>query len=368
MADNDEKRDFWEVAERKIGVLAAVLGAILGLITTVVAFLKTPYGPYVLPLIVLVFVTGYAFLKSLTDKTVVETLHPRREPLLNRLKRVPWWGWGSLAAIPLLILFWVGQPVYTPWGEHQPPDRLMILIADFHQIDTMTDHYAMTEKLIHNLRAELANQPKTEVVSLGQPISKRQPADFAHNIGAERKATIVIWGCYAVTPVTVDLWVHFELLKKPARLPIEVERTGRAGIEVQASLEQWESLDLRDRVVSELTYLTLFTLGLVHHEAGDVEYAITHFSNALAQVGESPMQMAPLNQCVVYSHRGSACYDKGDYDQAMTDFDKAIELCPTYAAAYNNRGRVYAAKGDLNRAIADWDKGTQLQMELPAAH
>jgi len=242
-------------------------------------------------------------------------------------------------------------------------------VADFHQIDTESDPNAMTDKLIHSLRAVLAGEPKAEVVSLGQPISIREPSSFARKIGSKHKATIVIWGTYAATPAMVDLWVHFEVLEKPALLPVEVERAGEIGMEIQFNREQWESLELRDRVVNELIYLTMFTLGLSRSEVDDTEYAIAHFSSALAQAGErSPMQMAPLNQCIVYFFRGKAHYDKGNSDQAITDFDNAIFLCPDYAAAYRSRGSVYYDKEDYPQAFADWSKSDDLQIKLLPAH
>ena len=371
MTDNNEPRDFWEVVEsyeKKTGIIVAILG----LIATIVAFLKTPYGPYVFPLVILIFVAGYAFWKALVHKPIIPTPYPRREPWRNRLRKVPWWGWGSLAAILLLILLWGGPWVYTQLKQlvkpPQPSDRFIILIANFHQLDTITDPNAMTSMtyaLIDNLRAELADDPKTEVVFLAQCIDERQP-DFAHNIGAERKATIVIWGCYAITPVTADFWAHFEVLRKPAQLPIEFGRP-EVGMKIRGSREEWESFALHDQAVSELTYLTMFTLGLARYEVGDVEDAIAHFSSALAQVGENPIRMVPLRRYVVYFHRGNARYDKQNYDQAIRDFDKAIELRSDYAAAYNNRGSAYYAKGDYDRAIADWNKGTQLQ-KLPAVY
>ncbi|MGZ3614108.1 MAG: tetratricopeptide repeat protein, partial [Syntrophales bacterium] len=41
------------------------------------------------------------------------------------------------------------------------------------------------------------------------------------------------------------------------------------------------------------------------------------------------------------------------YKQAIGDYDKAIELNPTYAEAYNNRGTAYWSLGNLRKAIED---------------
>ncbi|GAF86486.1 unnamed protein product, partial [marine sediment metagenome] len=38
-------------------------------------------------------------------------------------------------------------------------------------------------------------------------------------------------------------------------------------------------------------------------------------------------------------------YKKYMYDQAILDFNKAIEIDPEYAMAYCNRGFAYAGKG-----------------------
>ena len=45
-----------------------------------------------------------------------------------------------------------------------------------------------------------------------------------------------------------------------------------------------------------------------------------------------------------------------DFDRAIEDYDKTIELKPNYADAYYNRGVVRYKKGDFDRAIEDYDK------------
>ena len=44
--------------------------------------------------------------------------------------------------------------------------------------------------------------------------------------------------------------------------------------------------------------------------------------------------------------------------------NKAIELKPNFAEAYNNRGIAYGIKGEYNRAIEDFDKAIELKHEL----
>lgn len=65
-------------------------------------------------------------------------------------------------------------------------------------------------------------------------------------------------------------------------------------------------------------------------------------------------------QAVEYNHQGVALADAGQYDEAITEYTKAIELDPSYAQAYNNRGVAYDNKGQYDLAIADYNKAIEL--------
>jgi tetratricopeptide (TPR) repeat protein len=55
-----------------------------------------------------------------------------------------------------------------------------------------------------------------------------------------------------------------------------------------------------------------------------------------------------------YINRGNAYHSKGDYDRAIADYNKVIELNPKHAEAYNNRGATHEKKQDHRKAIADY--------------
>ena len=52
--------------------------------------------------------------------------------------------------------------------------------------------------------------------------------------------------------------------------------------------------------------------------------------------------------------------DFGNYDAALADLNRAIQLDPTYALAYNNRGQTYVHLGKYREAIADWQQAADL--------
>jgi tetratricopeptide (TPR) repeat protein len=56
---------------------------------------------------------------------------------------------------------------------------------------------------------------------------------------------------------------------------------------------------------------------------------------------------------VAYYNRGIAHDDKKDYDRAIADYTRVIEIHPQ-AAAYSNRGYAYTHKRDYDRAFADY--------------
>ncbi len=62
-----------------------------------------------------------------------------------------------------------------------------------------------------------------------------------------------------------------------------------------------------------------------------------------------------------YVKRGYAYNKKGDYDKALEDFNLAIEMDSKQANAYVNRGVSYYQKGDYGKAIADSEKYLELE-------
>ncbi|MGA7675504.1 MAG: tetratricopeptide repeat protein [Rhizomicrobium sp.] len=61
-----------------------------------------------------------------------------------------------------------------------------------------------------------------------------------------------------------------------------------------------------------------------------------------------------------YSDRGVDFYGKGQYDQAIQDFDQAISLKPNDGNAFGYRGKSYYQLGQYARAIQDFDREIEL--------
>jgi tetratricopeptide (TPR) repeat protein len=55
---------------------------------------------------------------------------------------------------------------------------------------------------------------------------------------------------------------------------------------------------------------------------------------------------------------------KGDYDSAIRDFDKAIELDPKLAVAYSNRAVAHLSKKDHDKAWLDVKKCQELGIKV----
>ena len=65
--------------------------------------------------------------------------------------------------------------------------------------------------------------------------------------------------------------------------------------------------------------------------------------------------------------RATSYVERGDYDLAIADFDRAIELEPHSARSYYRRGLAYFAKGDHDQAIADFDETLLFGGSIPEA-
>ncbi len=84
---------------------------------------------------------------------------------------------------------------------------------------------------------------------------------------------------------------------------------------------------------------------------GDYDSAVKDYSKAIE---------LNSNDAPTYLNRGRAYLNKTNYDLAIADFTKAIEINPKSLAAYLSRGDAFEKKDDLPKALGDYQKAVEL--------
>ena len=90
------------------------------------------------------------------------------------------------------------------------------------------------------------------------------------------------------------------------------------------------------------------------------------FSGMFVYEQAGPGRAAPVS-AEDYFDRGLTRVEKGDLDEAIADFTKAIEINPRYAGAYYNRGEARFGKDDPSGAIADFTKAIEINPRFAKA-
>ena len=97
-------------------------------------------------------------------------------------------------------------------------------------------------------------------------------------------------------------------------------------------------------------------LGTTHMAEGEYDEAISCFDKAIKARRKSPE---------AYCNRGTAYSEKGEHDKAIPDFNKAIELNPEFSEAYYNRAVVHFHKRQYDRSWEDVHKAQSLGHQIP---
>ncbi len=100
---------------------------------------------------------------------------------------------------------------------------------------------------------------------------------------------------------------------------------------------------------------TYYNRGNDHLNKGAYEEAISDYTKAL----EIEPQSAD-----VYANRGLAYSQIGRNDKAISDFNEALEINPQYALAYNSRAVVYYTIGEYDKAWRDVHKAQRLGYQV----
>ena len=92
---------------------------------------------------------------------------------------------------------------------------------------------------------------------------------------------------------------------------------------------------------------TYVKLGNDRYLKGEFDDAIELYNKALA---ENPRSVYALTS------RGMCYTKKHDLDLALIDFNKAVQILPTYSSAFYYRGNLYLEKGMLDKALSDYNQ------------
>jgi tetratricopeptide (TPR) repeat protein len=100
-------------------------------------------------------------------------------------------------------------------------------------------------------------------------------------------------------------------------------------------------------------------LGLVFFGRGQAEEAIEHFQKAL--------EINP-NYAEAHSNLGVTLGQKGQVEAAVAQFQKALEIDPKYARGHYNFGNTLLQKGQLDEAVAQFQKALEINPNYVEAH
>ncbi len=349
------------------GVVSAVLGYIkladgnLGLFTLVLL------GVGVAGLFLSCFYYAFVWKPEINDGNPVESViitPGSNKPVASQgnkekhRKRVRWIASLGLLLIPVLV--WGGFKYYQ-YQASLPPKDFKILVANFESSDS--EDHRVTQEIFRNLEREMEQYgDAVKVERIDKSLGSIKAAKTA---GKQKKAAIVIWGDYQVMEETVPISVNFEILKETTDY-FELGESVQ-GKTQPAQLSELTSFNLQTNLSQEMTYLSLFTLGMYRYLDDDWKQAATYYERALAVSQQTNIPIASLRTEVVYYYLGNSSYYRELDEKAIASYDKAIEINPDDDYAWNNRGVALGNLGKYEKEIASYEKAIEINPDYDYA-
>lgn len=277
-------------------------------------------------------------------KQIKKWTHPKQRP----------YSLAGFILIPILVFGWFG---YKNYEQKRPPDKVLVLIANFDGPDQ--ENYRVTETILSNIKNALNNYNDVEVIPLERVITEAEGSRVARAIGEQEKATILIWGWYGITKEVVPLSVHVEFFL-PANAQSKYHLNSEqdtSGVVTPQKIADLESFTLQTKLSNKMAFLGLYTVGIIRYSKDDYDGAVVSFVDALNQADKN---LSDENQSVLYRVVGDVYNDSGRANLAIPYYDKAIQYNPTWAVLYNNRGFAYEALQQYEIALKDYDQAIQL--------
>ncbi len=262
----------------------------------------------------------------------------------------------GLVLVPLLV---AGGGLGWRHVQSLPSDEVVILVADFDGPDTQNNR--ITETILQRLRQKTQDYEDVTVEALEETVTEQAGSEAARAIAKKRKATIMIWGWYGAPGDVVPVSINFEVLNPSEYLPDFGEVA--SGEVRNFALAELSSFEFQPRLSAEMSYLTLFTLGIAEYAAEDWDAAIALFDASLEELEESDS----LDLSPTFFYEGNAHSFNGSFEEAIAAYDAALKIKPDNHEALNNKGIALDELGQYEEAIAAYDAALKIKPDFPEA-
>ena len=74
------------------------------------------------------------------------------------------------------------------------------------------------------------------------------------------------------------------------------------------------------------------------------------------------------NIATAYNARGAIYHTLGQYEKAINDYSKTLEINPTFLKVYLNRGGIYFVLNEYDRAINDYTQALKINPDYYNAY
>jgi len=253
-----------------------------------------------------------------------------------------------------------GSPLYMPpeaFGENTPMPQLDIWSAGVMFYEMLSGGWPFTGNSMYALFAEITGKdPRPlpedvphELQAIVMTALLKDTAQRFQTAEQMREAIDKAWSALLQRQqslsetISDENWLEREAQKRAAE---ETERRRKLPSEAQATKEPLSAKDF-------------FKRGDKCYKKKDYDGAIQNHNKAI--------ELNP-RYADAYSNRGNSYYMKGDYDQAFVDYNKAIALNPQLAHAYLNRGDIYYKEKEYDQALIDYNKAIQIDPQYAAAY
>ncbi len=164
----------------------------------------------------------------------------------------------------------------------------------------------------------------------------------------------------SVGVLILTIWGAYELTRRWRHHTMVLSLGGAAAIILCCALTRqqlgyWQDSETLFRYTLKVTqnnYIAYYSLGNALLEKGQTEEAISQFQEAIR---------CKPDYAIAHNNLGKAFLNQGRTDEAISQFQEAIRYKPEYAEAHNNLGAAFGEKGQIDEAIRQYQEAIRLE-------